>query len=347
MTIRNSLLARPGNITALGDVSFTYDSLDRHVTTTLPNGSVITLERDVDGSILTRTVIGPSPEVVKYSSGVVQFYLDVNKNVTGTALSLPGGVTLSERVGVTTTTFQSLQGHACLTSTAASTTRTRFDPFGTPLTALSDTLPGTAEPGFGTVAGKLTDTLTPFGLIEMGARLYSTVLGRFLQVDPVPGGGVNAYAYPPDPVNMNDYSGQVATADSFDSWDKHNAKPTFDGNFASVPKMRQARRTAEDWGRVLELAALTLTAISLVSGIGTAVAIAAFAVGAISTIYQCKIGPRRECFTGLGFIALGGFGSFGRRLNLISKVDFRRFEWTMFAGQSASFMYYRRSEYGD
>jgi hypothetical protein len=42
----------------------------------------------------------------------------------------------------------------------------------------------------------------------MGSRLYSTVLGRFLQVDPVPGGGVNAYAYPPDPINANDYSGE-------------------------------------------------------------------------------------------------------------------------------------------
>jgi RHS repeat-associated protein len=88
-------------------------------------------------------------------------------------------------------------------------TRTRFDPFGTPLTALPDVLPGTAEPGFGTEAGKLTDTLTPYGLIEMGSRLYSSVLGRFLQVDPVPGGGVNAYAYPPDPINANDYSGNT------------------------------------------------------------------------------------------------------------------------------------------
>jgi hypothetical protein len=148
-------------------------------------------------------------------------------------------------------------------------------------------------------------------------------------------------------VNMNDYSGQVATADSFDKWDQHNAKPTFDGNFASIPKMRQARRTAEDWGRVLEFATLTLTAVSLFSGIGTTFAIAAFAVGAISAIYQCKIGPRSECFTGLGFIAVGGFGSFARRLNWISNIEFRRSEWTMFAGQSASFMSYRRSDYGD
>lgn len=82
----------------------------------------------------------------------------------------------------------------------------------------------------GVFAGKLTDTLSSLGLIEIGARLYSTVLGRFLQVGPVPGGGVNAYSYPPDPVNMNDYSGKVGTAESYSTWGQHNASPTKDGN---------------------------------------------------------------------------------------------------------------------
>jgi hypothetical protein len=59
----------------------------------------------------------------------------------------------------------------------------------------------------------------------MGSRLYSSVLGRFLQVDPVPGGGVNAYAYPPDPINANDYSGAVFTSDSFD----RSKRATWDG----------------------------------------------------------------------------------------------------------------------
>jgi hypothetical protein len=42
----------------------------------------------------------------------------------------------------------------------------------------------------------------------MGVRLYAPQLGRFLQTDPVPGGGANTYSYPTDPVNSFDIDGK-------------------------------------------------------------------------------------------------------------------------------------------
>ncbi len=52
-----------------------------------------------------------------------------------------------------------------------------------------------------------TDPLT--GVTLMGARLYVPTLGRFLQVDPVPGGSASAYDYcSGDPVNCFDLDGE-------------------------------------------------------------------------------------------------------------------------------------------
>ena len=64
------------------------------------------------------------------------------------------------------------------------------------------------EGNYGWLGGHQRSTDTVDGLTLMGARLYNPMSGRFLSMDPVPGGNDNTFTYPPDPVNMTDLSGE-------------------------------------------------------------------------------------------------------------------------------------------
>ncbi|MEV7600035.1 ricin-type beta-trefoil lectin domain protein [Kitasatospora sp. NPDC089797] len=76
-----------------------------------------------------------------------------------------------------------------------------FDEFGIPQD-------GQANVRFGWLGGKERSAEAQDGDILMGARLYSPTLGRFLQVDPVPGGNAGPYDYcTGDPVNCTDLDG--------------------------------------------------------------------------------------------------------------------------------------------
>ncbi|WP_405008412.1 hypothetical protein OHV13_33730 [Kitasatospora purpeofusca] len=60
----------------------------------------------------------------------------------------------------------------------------------------------------GSLVGKQRSAEAQDGDILMGARLYSPALGRFLQIDPVPGGNASPYDYcTGDPVNCTDLDG--------------------------------------------------------------------------------------------------------------------------------------------
>ncbi|MFE4822176.1 RHS repeat-associated core domain-containing protein [Streptomyces sp. NPDC056704] len=70
-------------------------------------------------------------------------------------------------------------------------------------------LPGTDPARYGWLGGKQRSTETPSGVTPMGVRLYHPTTGRFLSVDPVPGGNANAYEYcNGDPVNRYDLDGK-------------------------------------------------------------------------------------------------------------------------------------------
>ncbi|MER7008594.1 RHS repeat-associated core domain-containing protein [Dactylosporangium sp. NPDC000555] len=77
-----------------------------------------------------------------------------------------------------------------------------YDEFGIPQDPSSDRR-------YGWLGGKQRSGEALGDIILMGVRLYSPSLGRFLQVDPVPGGNSNAYDYcSADPINCTDLDGK-------------------------------------------------------------------------------------------------------------------------------------------
>ncbi|NUR02773.1 MAG: RHS repeat protein [Streptomyces sp.] len=87
--------------------------------------------------------------------------------------------------------------------TAIAPTAFAYDEYG----AAEGSTPATR---YGSLGGQQRSSETPTGATLMGVRLYDSGTGRFLQVDPVVGGGANAYEYcGADPVGCTDLNGTV------------------------------------------------------------------------------------------------------------------------------------------
>ncbi|GAA1995606.1 RHS repeat-associated core domain-containing protein [Catenulispora subtropica] len=191
--------------------------------TTAPGGGTVktSFVYDASGAQLIRR--DPATNTTSLYLGTAEIHLNTQNNtITGNRyFSFSGAPTVIESGGTNPTlTYEAgnLQGTSSVTIAAspngaasAVTARRAYTPFNTPRTAAATGTPwNQAFPDDHTFLGKTTDTST--GLVDVGARKYDPIAGRFISADPIfqPNDpqAIGGYSYASnDPTNKVDPSG--------------------------------------------------------------------------------------------------------------------------------------------
>ncbi|MFD6394561.1 PA14 domain-containing protein [Nocardia sp. NPDC060259] len=222
-----------GNTIKIGSDTLAYDSTRRHISTVTAAGKSVTYTRDVIDRITARTTKdGANPaQVTKYGftngSDGPEFVLDSQGGLRQRLVKLPGGVLLTKNYAAGTSANWSYPNvHGSILFTAdGSGARTGalhlYDPYGQnidPVTGVIGDIPIPATAEGGMDFGWLGQHTVPIEhvasqqALEMGARTYLPILGRFLQTDPISGGSANDYEYVNgDPINQLDLTGTNAS----------------------------------------------------------------------------------------------------------------------------------------
>ncbi|WP_309114773.1 PA14 domain-containing protein [Saccharothrix sp.] len=207
-----------------------WDGADRNIAARITGTEPadVSYIRDATDRIVRRTAAaGDTATDVRYgytgSGDTADLALGPDNRLLTRSISLPGGVLYTWKPDTFTLDHPTVRGDLGLTTGAdgkqVGALRT-FTPFGEPLTTggavdpnhVPDNAPGQMDHGWLGQHQRPYEHAGALSLVQMGARPYSPLFGRFLSVDPVDGGSANDYDYVNgDPINFNDLDGRWAT----------------------------------------------------------------------------------------------------------------------------------------